>query len=174
MILGTVHARDNNEGLQIIIDGEDEATEKKYHYLASYVPAAGDRVLIEEIGDSYVVIGKVIDQYSSSGQARHASSADSATNATNATNATSAAKATQDESGNNIKSTYAADLTVSNGKIQLKNKNGGTIGTNATLANVNSVYNHKQTNSPIYFGLLGNDLYFSTSSSYGWKKVTGS
>lgn len=174
MILGTVHARDNNEGLQIIIDGEDEATEKKYHYLASYVPAAGDRVLIEEIGDSYVVIGKVIDQYSSSGQARHASSADSATNATNATNATSATKATQDESGNIIKSTYAADLTVSNGKIQLKNKNGGTIGTNATLANVNSVYNHKQTNSPIYFGLLSNDLYFSTSSSYGWKKVTGS
>lgn len=77
MILGTVHARDDTEGLQIIIDGEEEATEKKYHYLASYVPAAGDRVLIEEIGDSYVVIGKVIDQYASSGQARHASSADS-------------------------------------------------------------------------------------------------
>lgn len=173
MILGTVYAKDNNEGLQIIVDGEDEATEKKYHYLASYVPAAGDRVLIEEIGDSYVVIGKVIDQYASSGQARHASSADSATSATSASSATTATKATQDESGNNIKATYAADLTVSNGKIQLKNKNNGTIGTNATLANVNSVYNQKQTNSPIYFGLLNNDLYFSTSSSYNWKKVTG-
>ena len=174
MILGTVYARDNNEGLRITIDGEDEATEKKYHYLASYVPAAGDRVLIEEIGDSYVVIGKVIDAYADSGKARTASTADSATSATSASTATSATKATQDESGNNIKSTYAADLTVSNGKIQLKNKNGGTIGSNATLANVNSVYNHKQTNSPIYFGLLSNDLYFSTSSSYGWKKVTGS
>lgn len=94
MILGTVHARDNNEGLQIIIDGEDEATEKKYHYLASYVPAAGDRVLIEEIGDSYVVIGKVIEQYSQSGKARTASTADSATSATTATRATNATNAT--------------------------------------------------------------------------------
>ena len=173
MILGTVYAKDNSKGLQITIDGEDEATEKKYHYLASYVPAAGDRVLIEEIGDSYVVIGKVIDAYADSGKARTASTAESATSATSASTASSATKATQDESGNNIKSTYAADLTVSNGKIQLKNKNNGTIGTNATLEKVDSVYNQKQTNSPIYFGMLNNDLYFSTSKGYNWKKVTG-
>ena len=93
--------------------------------------------------------------------------------ASSASSATSATKATQDESGNNIKATYAADLTVSNGKIQLKNKNNGTIGTNATLEKVDSVYNQKQTSSPIYFGMLNNDLYFSTSKSYNWKKVTG-
>lgn len=180
MILGKISAVDNTNGIQLIIDGETEPTTKKYHYLASYSPTAGDRVLIEEINDSYVVIGKVIEAYQDSGIARTAQTAvtaqtaTSATTASSATSATSATKATQDESGNNIKATYAADLTVSNGKIQLKNKNNGTIGTNATLENVNSVHNHKQTNSPIYFGLLSNDLYFSTSSSYGWKKVTGS
>ena len=42
MILGKVQARDNTSGLQIIIDGEDAPTTKKYHYLASYVPSAGD------------------------------------------------------------------------------------------------------------------------------------
>ena len=179
MLLGKVIAVDQNNGITILIDGEDEPTTKKYNYLSSYSPTADDRVLVEEVGDSYVIIGRVTDDYSTAGRAHYAdtagtaSTASSATSATNATNATNATKATQDESGNNIKATYAADLTVSNGKIQLKNKNNGNIGTNATLANVNSVYNQKQTNSPIYFGLLNNDLYFSTSSSYNWKKVTG-
>lgn len=72
MLLGKVQTRDNSEGLQIIIDGEDEPTTKKYHYLASYVPAAGDRILIEEIGDSYVVLGKVISTYADAGKAQTA------------------------------------------------------------------------------------------------------
>lgn len=121
MILGTVHARDNTEGLQIIIDGEEDATEKKYHYLASYVPAAGDRVLIEEIGDSYVVIGKVIDQYSSSGQARYASSAGSAESATRATNASTADVATL---ANRIRqysnTTQYVEFTYFNGTLWVK------------------------------------------------------
>ena len=228
MILGTISTVDDDNGLTLIIDGEEEATTKMYHYLASYVPHADDRVAVEEIGDSYLIIGKVICSSSESGEvayadrageADHATSADSATtadkstgdesgnnikdsyaadlygsgatiqlknknnvtigssvtvnNVSSATSAGSATKATQDESGNNIKSTYAADLTVSNGKIQLKNKNNGTIGTNATLEKVDSVYNQKSTSNPIYFGLLNNDLYFSTSKSYNWKKVTG-
>ena len=49
MILGTISAVDDDNGLQLIIDGEDTATTKKYTYMASYVPAANDRVLIEEI-----------------------------------------------------------------------------------------------------------------------------
>lgn len=126
MILGTVHARDNTEGLQIIIDGEEDATEKKYHYLASYVPAAGDRVLIEEIGDSYVVIGKVIDQYSSSGQARYASSAGSAGSATRATTASTADVATL---ANRIRqysnTTQYVEFTYFNGNLWV-NINGNT------------------------------------------------
>lgn len=123
MILGTVYARDNNEGLQIIIDGEDEATEKKYHYLASYVPAAGDRVLIEEIGDSYVVIGKVIEQYSQSGKARTASTADSATSATTATRATNATNATNATYANYMKGYSGGSdiqLTYFNGDLWAK------------------------------------------------------
>jgi hypothetical protein len=96
MILGKVQARDNTEGLQIIIDGEEEPTTKKYHYIASYVPSAGDRILIEEIGDSYVVIGKVIDNYANAGIARTASTANTAGSADEAT------KATKDASNNTI------------------------------------------------------------------------
>lgn len=87
MILGTISAVDNDNGLQLIIDGEDDPTTKKYTYMASYVPTANDRVLIEEIGGSYVIMGKVISDMASSGIARQA---DNATNAVNATNADTA------------------------------------------------------------------------------------
>lgn len=59
MILGKVSAIDSTNGLQITIDGETSATTKKYKYLASYTPAVNDRVLIEEIGGSYVILGKI-------------------------------------------------------------------------------------------------------------------
>ena len=104
MILGTISAVDNTDGLQLIIDGEDVATTKKYTYMASYVPVANDRVLIEEVGGSYVIMGKVISDVASSGIARSAQTAVNATNAENATNATTAASC----SGN------AATATVSN------------------------------------------------------------
>jgi hypothetical protein len=129
MLLGKVQARDNTEGLQIIIDGEDEPTTKKYHYLASYVPSAGDRILIEEIGDSYVVLGKVIDQYSSSGIVRKATNADNATNADKADKATSASSATNATNATNatytnyVKSysgSYNIQFTYYNGNIWAK------------------------------------------------------
>ena len=116
MILGTISAVDNDNGLQLIIDGEDIPTTKKYTYMASYVPAANDRVLIEEVGGSYVIMGKIISDVASSGVVRvaqtavNATSADTAISAqtadtaTNATNATTAASC----SGN------AATATVSN------------------------------------------------------------
>ena len=47
----------------------------------------------------------------------------------NADTATSATKATQDESGNNIKSSYASSISISNHTITLKNKNGTSLGT---------------------------------------------
>ena len=86
MILGTVQAVDNTNGLSILLDSETEATTKDYKYLASYVPAVGDRVLIEEISGTYVIIGKVISAVSSSGQARTANSATTATTANSVNN----------------------------------------------------------------------------------------
>ena len=47
----------------------------------------------------------------------------------NADTATSATKAAQDESGNNIKSSYASSISISNHTITLKNKNGASLGT---------------------------------------------
>lgn len=94
MILGKISAVDDTNGLQLIIDGEDEPTTKKYTYMASYVPEADDRVLIEEIGGSYVIIGKIISDTASSGIARTAQNAVNATNAVNASNAETANKAT--------------------------------------------------------------------------------
>ena len=88
MILGTINAVDDDNGLQLIIDGEDEPTTKKYTYMASYVQAANDRVLIEEISGSYVIMGKVISDVASSGMARVAQTAVNATNADTALSAT--------------------------------------------------------------------------------------
>lgn len=123
MILGTVHARDDTEGLQIIIDGEEDATEKKYHYLASYSPTAGDRVLIEEIGDSYVVIGKVIEAYDESGIAKHADTANTATSASSASTATTATTANRVRQYNNT-SQYV-EFTYFNSNLWVR-INGGT------------------------------------------------
>ena len=47
----------------------------------------------------------------------------------NADTATSATKATQDESGNNIKASYASSISISDHTITLKNKNGTSLGT---------------------------------------------
>lgn len=44
-------------------------------------------------------------------------------------NASTATKATQDESGNNIKATYASSMSISDHTLTLKNKNGSTLST---------------------------------------------
>lgn len=49
----------NSDGLQILLRGEEKATQKKYKYVKTYTPAAGDEVCVAVIGDSYVVIGKI-------------------------------------------------------------------------------------------------------------------
>ena len=59
MLLGKISQFDNNSGVKLIIDGEEEPTTKKYAFLSTYSPEVGDRVLIEEISDSYVVLGAV-------------------------------------------------------------------------------------------------------------------
>ena len=57
----------------------------------------------------------------------------------NAETATSATKATQDESGNNIKNTYASSFSISDHTITLKNKNGTSLGT-VTVPDNNTTY----------------------------------
>lgn len=57
----------------------------------------------------------------------------------NADTATSAIKATQDESGNNIKSTYANGISINDHTITLKNKNGISLGT-VTVPDNNTTY----------------------------------
>ena len=57
----------------------------------------------------------------------------------NATSANSATKATQDESGNNIKSSYASSMSISDHTITLKNKNGTSLGT-VTVPDNNTTY----------------------------------
>ncbi len=51
----------------------------------------------------------------------------------------SATKATQDESGNNIKATYANSFSISDHTITLKNKNGASLGT-VTVPDNNTTY----------------------------------
>lgn len=65
MILGKIASVGG--GVALIIDGETTPTTKKYLFLSSYSPAVNDRVLIEEISGTYVVLGKVTDTASGSG-----------------------------------------------------------------------------------------------------------
>lgn len=72
MILGTVNTANNGQGVTVIVDGEESATTKKYMWLSSYYPMPGDRVLIEEIGGSYVILGKVTNNRVASAMAHNA------------------------------------------------------------------------------------------------------
>lgn len=59
MILGTIGSYTAGQGVTLIIDGEDAPTTKSYYILKSYNPTVGDRVMIQEISGTYVVLGQV-------------------------------------------------------------------------------------------------------------------
>jgi hypothetical protein len=104
MILGVIKNVDDNNGLKVLIDGETSTSTKKYSYLASYVPAVNDRVVIEEIGGSYVIIGKIVTEIEQSGivrQADNATNADYANSAAYATSAQNAVNAANAENAAN-------------------------------------------------------------------------
>lgn len=63
MILGTIVSVARTVGVTVQIDGESAPTEKKYMWLLPYYPKTGDRVLIEEISGTYVILGKVSTEY---------------------------------------------------------------------------------------------------------------
>lgn len=77
-------------------------------------------------------------------------------------NASSATKATQDESGNNIKANYAASMSISGHTITLKNKNGTSLGT-VTVPDDNTTYESKSAVSG------GTDVSLvTTGEKYNW------
>lgn len=45
---------------KVLIDGEMTDSVKAYPYLASYTPAANDKVALVKFGSTWVVIGKVV------------------------------------------------------------------------------------------------------------------
>lgn len=79
MILGTIGSYSSGTGVTVTIDGETDPTTKQYMFLSSYTPHVGDRVLIEEISGTYVVMGAVT---TTPVPISHAATADSATTAT--------------------------------------------------------------------------------------------
>ncbi|MEG0166183.1 hypothetical protein, partial [Anaerorhabdus sp.] len=127
MILGEIINVDQQNGISILIDGEDIPTLKKYKYMASYVPRTGDRVIIEVISGTYVILGNIIDEYVNSGISRVATTAGTAGRATNADNATKASTATNAEKLNG-KSESQLVVAVA-GTV----KSGGTSSTEITF-----------------------------------------
>lgn len=96
----------------------------------------------------------------------------------NADTATSATKAAQDESGNNIKSSYASSISISDHTITLKNKNGASLGTvtvpdNNTDTKVTAVGNHYTPSGGTTTSASGGTLTDITNSSSGVQVVTG-
>lgn len=71
MMLGTVKWWETGKGVSVIIDGEESRTSKEYLWLASYRPMANDRVLIEEVGGQYVILGKVTNDIAASSLANN-------------------------------------------------------------------------------------------------------
>lgn len=66
MRLGTVYEFIDGVGVRLILDGENNPTTKYYTFITTYYPIPNDRVLIEEFGDTYVVLGKVDKTYTPS------------------------------------------------------------------------------------------------------------
>ncbi|HWQ29863.1 MAG TPA: hypothetical protein VN549_02645 [Negativicutes bacterium] len=58
--LGTIDPFYTSGRPRIVFDGETAASQKRYPYLSSYTPVANDRVLLERVKGSYIVMGKVI------------------------------------------------------------------------------------------------------------------
>ena len=48
-----------SEGATLILPGESVATTKKYNYISSYTPTAGDRTAVLKYGGTMLIIGKL-------------------------------------------------------------------------------------------------------------------
>ena len=168
MILGVIYSVDNLNGLKVTIDGESAPSTKKYSYLASYVPTANDRVLIEEINGSYVILGKICTEVAQSGIVRQAATAAACTG--NAATATTAASCT----GNAATATTAASCSGNAATATTAAACSGNAAT-ATVSNttkgfdysVNSHYGQLVTNvTREYDSTLGKYIVTDVQTGY--------
>lgn len=120
MILGSIASVESG-GLSVLIDGEDTPTEKEYCFLASYAPIAGDRVIIEEINGTYVVLGKVIASGSGETYADRAGYADSAGTASYAVSCGTASTAAYATSAGTAASATTASYATTAGSANYAN-----------------------------------------------------
>lgn len=59
--LGVLDTNFSGNGLpRVLFDGEDSMSNKGYAWTAPYIPTAGDRVMLQPVGNSYVIVGSVI------------------------------------------------------------------------------------------------------------------
>lgn len=66
--LATIDPTYNGTGFpKVQFDGDDDVAEKGYSFLNSYNPVAGDKVLLQLIGNAYVIIGKINNPQNSTG-----------------------------------------------------------------------------------------------------------
>lgn len=148
MLLGTISAVDASNGLTLTLDGESSPTTKKYHYLASYEPAANDRVLVEEVGDSYVVLGKVIDATANS------------------------LKSIIDTRIDTQTAKYMTGFNIDNYGMKAK-YHDGTYSNNVKILQSEGVWNrlHDDHTYPIVFYETGGNFYIAYAGG-SWKKIT--
>lgn len=56
--LGTVTS--TSGGISVQFDGETTPSTKLYKRLASYSPTVNDRVLLVNVGGTYIIVGKIV------------------------------------------------------------------------------------------------------------------
>lgn len=153
------------DGVSLIFDGMEEATEKHYPCNSFVVFAAGDRVRILKDSGTYVVeypVGAPRTAFvaDSATEAEHAATASEAIHATNADNATHAANAN-----------YATSAGSANSASSASNASNASKATQATLAMRVS----DGGSSTSYYVLLRyhSGYYWIKSSMTGnWSKIT--
>ena len=117
MILGKISSYESGNGVALIIDGEETPTTKEYLFLDSYQVHVGDRVLVEEFEDTYVVLGAVVKTNS----LIHASYADNANYANRAGSVTGSVVASGVKPYSDSSTTI--QFTVFNGNLWVKQGN---------------------------------------------------
>lgn len=187
MILGTIVEVTDGSGLSLLIDGEETPTEKDYMFLSSYSPAVDDRVLIEEISETYVVLGSLTD---TKGEASvpYAERAGYAETAGSATSASSATKATNDANGRSLAAkatavvyTAPTNYYAQKGTIKLNNAAGTQVSITdlEVVAHAYKLLSAGSSTQTIFFRMNNsNQLQYGvgTKTAYPttWKTITAS
>lgn len=60
LLLATVGASIDGQGTTLRIDGDSATGSQRYRKISGQSLSAGDRVLVAQVGGSYVIIGKIV------------------------------------------------------------------------------------------------------------------